>query len=60
MKKVLKYFGLLKNDVRTIHWPKKEELQNSFIVVLLLAAFLGTYIFGLDYLFTALYKTIIF
>lgn len=60
MKKVFKYFGLLKHDIRTINWPKQDELQKSFIVVLLLAAFLGSYIFGLDYIFTLLYKMIIF
>jgi preprotein translocase SecE subunit len=60
MKKVFKYFALLKYDIRTITWPKKEELQKSFFVVLLLAALLGSFIFGLDYIFTGLYKTIIF
>lgn len=60
MKKIFNYFALIKNDLRTIHWPKQEELLRSFWIVLLLAAFLGVYIFGVDYLFTSMYKLIIF
>lgn len=60
MKKIFNYFGLLKNDIKTIHWPKKEELYTSYAIVLVLALCLGLYIFGVDYLFTSMYKLIIF
>lgn len=60
MKKLFKYFGLIKNDIKTIHWPIQEELKKSFIIVLVLALLLGTYVFSLDYFFTLLYKLIIF
>lgn len=60
MKKIFKYFGLIKNDLKTIHWPKREELNKSFITVMVLALFLGFYVFAWDYLLTSLYKLIIF
>jgi preprotein translocase SecE subunit len=60
MKKIFSYFGLIKNDIKTIHWPKKEELYKSYAIVLVLALCLGVYIFGIDYVFTSMYKLIIF
>lgn len=60
MKNIVNFFGLLKHDIRTMHWPKKEDLIKSYFIVLATALVLGLYIFGLDYFFTAIYQKIIF
>lgn len=60
MVKALKYFGLIKNDLKTMHWASVKELKKSYIVVLTISALIGTYVFLLDYLLTFLYKLIIF
>lgn len=60
MVKALKYFGLIKNDLKTMHWASVKELKKSYIVVLTISALIGSYVFLLDYLLTFSYKLIIF
>lgn len=60
MNRVIKYFGLIKNDLRTMHWASGKELKKSFSIVLLISALIGFYVFVLDTTLTSLYKLIIF
>lgn len=60
MKKIFKYFGLIKNDLKTMHWATAIELRKSYFIVLGIALLIGTYVFMLDYTLTFLYKLIIF
>ncbi len=60
MKNILKYLGLIKIDLKTLHWTTSEELKKSYLIVLIFALILGSYVFGLDYFLTYFYKLIIF
>ena len=50
----------VRNEMRRVTWPSRREVQATTIVVLLVAAFFGVYLFvvdlGLDWLVRALFR----
>ena len=50
----------VRNEMRRVTWPSRREVYATTVVVILVAAFFGVYLFGvdlvLDYLVTALFR----
>ena len=44
------YLGEVRAELKKVAWPNRREVINSTIVVLIAVVFMGTLIFGYDYL----------
>ena len=44
----------VRNEMRRVTWPSRREVQATTVVVILVAAFFGVYLYGVDVLFSAL------
>lgn len=52
MKQVISFFSEVKVEMSHVTWPKREEVIKLTLIVFILSALVGTYVGGLDYLFT--------
>lgn len=58
MKKILNYFTYLKYDLINIKWPNSSELFRNLLIVLIIAAVFGAFIFAMDSIYVYLFKMI--
>lgn len=58
MKKIFNYFTHLKYDLINIKWPNSSELFRNFLIVLIIAAVFGAFIFAMDSIYIYLFKMI--
>ncbi len=56
MEKIRKFFREIRNEIKKIHWPSREELWGATAVVIIILAVTGVYFALLDLGFTAAMK----
>ena len=59
-KRVSRYLREIKQELKKVTWPSKEELISSTVVVIATVAFFVLLIGGLDFVFAKLVKFIAF
>jgi len=59
MKAVVNFFGEVRMELTKVTWPTRDEVIKLTITVFIIAAVLGVYVGGLDYLFTTLLTKLI-
>lgn len=58
MKKIFNFFTYLKYDLINIKWPNSSELFRNLLIVLIIAAVFGAFIFAMDSIYVYLFKMI--
>lgn len=58
MKKIFNFFTYLKYDLINIKWPNSSELFSNLLIVLIIAAVFGAFIFAMDSIYVYLFKMI--
>lgn len=58
MKKIFNFFTYLKYDLINIKWPDSSELFRNLLIVLIIAAVFGAFIFAMDSIYVYLFKMI--
>jgi preprotein translocase subunit SecE len=52
VKSVVNFFSEVRGELSKVTWPKRQEVVRLTAIVFLVAAIVGAYVGGLDYLFT--------
>ena len=52
VKPVINFFGEVRSELIKVTWPTRDEVIKLTLTVFVIAAILGLYVGGLDYLFT--------
>jgi len=52
MNPVTSYLNEVRGELQKVIWPKREEVIRLTATVIIIAAIIGVYLGGLDYLFT--------
>lgn len=52
VKSVISFFSEVKIELSKVTWPSREEVIKLTLIVFLVSVALGSYVGGLDYLFT--------
>jgi len=48
IKKIPKFFGEVKEELKKVNWSSKQEIRGALIVVMVVLAFITLYIAGVD------------
>jgi preprotein translocase subunit SecE len=48
LKKIPKFFGEVKEELKKVNWSTKEQIRGALIVVMVVLAFLTLYVAGVD------------
>ena len=59
MKKIFTYIGEVREELKKVSWPSREEVIRLTGVVIISSVIVGLYLGGLDYIFTQLLGLII-
>ncbi|QQR48568.1 preprotein translocase subunit SecE [bacterium] len=59
MNKILVFVNEVKNELRKISWPSRDELVGATIIVCILVLVLSTILGGMDFFFSLVIKKII-
>lgn len=59
MNKILVFVNEVKNELRKISWPSRDELMGATIIVCILVLVLSTILGGMDFFFSLVIKKII-
>lgn len=59
MKSVISFFSEVKLELTKVTWPKRHNVIRLTLIVLAVAAIIGIYVGGLDYLFTKALELIV-
>ena len=57
--KIKKYFRELKSETKKIVWPSRKQTVQNTLVVLVMMALVGAFIWVLDFVFTKLISLVI-
>jgi len=61
-KNIFKRMGAYLRDVRgemkKVTWPTKDDLVKTTIAVIIISLFFGVYLFGVDFIFSRIFKQI--
>lgn len=57
-KKFTQFFKDLKSEIKKVVWPTKKQVKNNTIVVLIFMAVAAVFIWGIDFILSALMKLI--
>lgn len=52
MKKVIAFFGEVKDELAQVTWPTRAEVTRLTLVVIAISVIVAVYVGGLDFLFT--------
>ena len=52
------YLRDIKGELKKVTWPGKNDLIKTTIAVLVISLFFGIYLFGVDFIFTRIFRQI--
>ena len=59
MKRIIGFFGEVKNELSKVTWPTRTEVIRLTLIVLAVSAIIGVYVGSLDYVFTRVLAAVI-
>jgi preprotein translocase subunit SecE len=52
------YLREIRGEIKKVTWPGKNDLVKTTIAVLVISLFFGIYLFGVDFIFTRIFRQI--
>ena len=52
------YLREIRGELKKVTWPNKNDLIKTTIAVLVISLFFGIYLFGVDFIFTRIFRQI--
>ena len=52
------YLREIRGELKKVTWPSKNDLIKTTIAVLVISLFFGIYLFGVDFIFTRIFRQI--
>jgi len=52
------YLREIRGELKKVTWPNKNDLIKTTIAVLVISLFFGVYLFGVDFIFTRIFRQI--
>ena len=52
------YLRDVRGELKKVTWPNKNDMIKTTIAVLVISLFFGIYLFGVDFIFTRIFKQI--
>jgi len=52
------YLRDVRGEMKKVTWPNKNDMIKTTIAVLVISLFFGIYLFGVDFIFTRIFKQI--
>lgn len=59
MKKVIKFFKDVKQEMKFVSWPNKEDIKEGTIVVIVMSIIVGIFLFAVDSGFSMLMNALL-
>jgi preprotein translocase subunit SecE len=53
------FFGEVRNELKKVTWPGRQEVQTTTVVVIATTVFFGFYLFGLDIVLSYLFSKVL-
>jgi preprotein translocase subunit SecE len=53
------FLGEVRNELKKVTWPSRQEVQTTTVVVIATTVFFGFYLFGLDIVFSYLFSQVL-
>jgi preprotein translocase subunit SecE len=57
--KIIGFFSDVAKEMRKVTWPKKEELQDSTVIVLVVCLIIGAFVYAVDMLVSGVLRQIL-
>ena len=57
--KIIGFFTDVSKEMRKVTWPKKEELQDSTVIVLVVCLIIGAFVYAVDMLVSGVLRQIL-
>ena len=57
--KIIAFFTDVVKEMKKVTWPKRDELQDSTVIVIVVCGIIATFIFGVDWIVSSFMKVIL-
>jgi preprotein translocase subunit SecE len=57
-KRMRAYLRDVRGEMKKVTWPSKDDMIKTTIAVIVISLFFGIYLFGVDFLFSRIFKQI--
>ncbi|MCB5230704.1 MAG: preprotein translocase subunit SecE [Candidatus Cloacimonas sp.] len=60
MEKITKFFKDVRREMKYVSWPSKADIKEGTTVVIVMSAIVALFLTGVDYIFSAIIRLILF